>query len=424
VLQVPTAEAACASVQLRDDDLVRLWSPCRDGSRTQLLSMRLADLGLPGAPISYEEARALFTADPRDRWAGYLLGGLLVLARERGISFERGAELLVHSDVPEGAGVGASAALAVASMQALAGAHGVQMDARDLALLCQTVENEVLGAPCGVPDQMTAACGEADEILALRCQPCEVVDTLPVPQDIEFVGVDSGVRHAAVRTDYGLVRAGAFVGARILAAARGLPVRHEGGRVVVDDPLWRGHLANCDPDEFRSRWRDELPETIGGAEFLQRYGGHVDRHTRIDPQRTYPVRAPTQHPIEENARAERFLHLLRQDLTPAVRRELGDLMFASHAAYSACGLGESATDFLVYQARQRRAAGAAIYGAKVTGGGSGGTVVLLGERGKVWYEALRIKKALLQATGHSAEIFRWSSPGAMAFGILRLAPKG
>ena len=38
--------------------------------------------------------------------------------------------------------------------------------------------------------------------------------------------------------------------------------------------------------------------------------------------------------------------------------------------------------------------------------------VMLGERGKVWYEALRIKKALLQQTGHSGHIFRWSSPGA------------
>jgi hypothetical protein len=48
--------------------------------------------------------------------------------------------------------------------------------------------------------------------------------------------------------------------------------------------------------------------------------------------------------------------------------------------------------------------------------------VLLGERGKVWYEALRIKKALLQATGHSGHVFRWSSPGALAFGSIELQP--
>ncbi|MBL8755966.1 MAG: hypothetical protein JNK15_21905, partial [Planctomycetes bacterium] len=108
VLQTPIAEAACVAVQARDDDLVRLWSPCRDGSRTQMLSMRLADLGLPGHPIDYDEARALLLAAPDDRWAGLLLGSLLVLARERGLALERGAEVLLHSDIPVGAGVAAS----------------------------------------------------------------------------------------------------------------------------------------------------------------------------------------------------------------------------------------------------------------------------------------------------------------------------
>ena len=50
-------------------------------------------------------------------------------------------------------------------------------------------------------------------------------------------------------------------------------------------------------------------------------------------------------------------------------------------------------------------------------------MVVLGERTKAWHEALRIKKELLAQTGHSAEIFRWSSPGAEAFGTLRLTPR-
>ena len=408
VLQLPTAEAACTAVQLRDDDLVRLWSPCRDGSRTQLLSMRLQDLGLPATAIDYAEARAFFAADPNDKWAAYLLGCFLVLARERGVAFTRGAEILLHSDVPEGIGVGSSAAIEVATMRALAAAHDIALTGRDLALLCQIVENEVVGTPCGVMDQMTAVVAEADELLALRCQPCEVEGSVPVPQELEFVGIDGGVRHTDDRAQYRDVRAGAFVGARMLA----------------DDPSWRGYLANCDITEFRQRQSSLLPVTIAGAEFLQRYGSHADPHTRIDPARTYAVRAPTAHPVEENARARRFLDLLQQELTPDRRRELGDLMFDAHAAYGACALGDPSTDFLVATARQRRLAGAALHGAKVTGGGRGGTVVLLGDRGQVWYEALRIKKALLQETGHSGHIFRWSSPGAMSFGTIELRPAG
>jgi hypothetical protein len=49
-------------------------------------------------------------------------------------------------------------------------------------------------------------------------------------------------------------------------------------------------------------------------------------------------------------------------------------------------------------------------------------VLLLGEHGKVWLEALRVKKALLARTGHSAHVFRWSSPGAAAFEPIELLP--
>ncbi len=407
VLQLPTAEGACAAVQARDDDLVRLWSPCRDGSRTQLLSMRLSDLGLPDHPIDFAEARALLLGDPRDHWAAWLLGGLLVLARERGLRPAHGVDLLLHSDVPEGKGAGSSAAITVAAMRAFAQVYGLELSGRELALLCQTVETAILGRPGTAKDSMTAACASADELLALRCQPCEPEGSILVPQQLEFVGIDSGARAATADLDQGTVRTGAFLGARMLAA----------------DPTFCGPLANCTVDAFRAR-RRELPETIVGAEFLERFGDHGDPYTRIDPQRTYAVRAPTQHPIEENARVERFRDLLQEEPTADRRTQLGALMFEAHAAYTACGLGNATTDFLVQQARQRLAAGGHVLGAKITGGGSGGTVVLLGERGKVWHEALRIKKALLQAAGHSGHIFRWSSPGAMSFGSIELRPTG
>ncbi|MCK5945215.1 MAG: hypothetical protein KAI24_24715, partial [Planctomycetes bacterium] len=61
-LSLPTAEAACAAIQARDDDLVRLWSPCRDGSRTQMLSVRLGDLVPPEGPVDYQQARAFLLA--------------------------------------------------------------------------------------------------------------------------------------------------------------------------------------------------------------------------------------------------------------------------------------------------------------------------------------------------------------------------
>src|SRR5437588_3773446 len=74
------------------------------------------------------------------------------------------------SAVPEGKGVSSSAALEVATMQALAAAYELNIAAEDLALLCQKVENLVVGAPCGVMDQMSVTCAEANRLLELLCQ--------------------------------------------------------------------------------------------------------------------------------------------------------------------------------------------------------------------------------------------------------------
>lgn len=57
------------------------------------------------------------------------------------------------------------------------------------------VENFVVGAPCGVMDQMTSAVGEAGSLLALRCQPAEMMPPVSLPPTIRLWGIDSGIRH-------------------------------------------------------------------------------------------------------------------------------------------------------------------------------------------------------------------------------------
>ena len=53
----------------------------------------------------------------------------------------------------------------------------------------------MVGAPCGVMDQMTSALGQAGALLALRCQPAEMLDPVNVPPSIRLWGIDSGIRH-------------------------------------------------------------------------------------------------------------------------------------------------------------------------------------------------------------------------------------
>ena len=417
VLQLPLREAALVALQKTDSRELSIVSLTGDENlRRRSFHMRLEDFERDAEPIRYAEARALFSREPRCSWAAYVAGAFLVLMRERGARFRQGARILIDSQVPEGKGVSSSAAIEVAVFSAVVAAWDIPVEPRDLALLCQKVENEVVGAPCGVMDQMTAACGEADRLLALLCQPAELRPMRSMPPELAVWGLDSGLRHSVGGGDYGMVRTGAFMGYRIIAELAGLEVEKTdvSGLVRIDDPRWRGYLANVTPAEFEENYSACLPERISGAEFLSRYGGITDGVTRVRPDKMYAVRLPTAHPIYEHARVCRFAELLDPPVSDTAMRELGALMYASHASYSACGLGSAGTDLLVELVRE---AGEreGLYGAKITGGGSGGTVAVLGRRGADAAIA-RLAAEYARRTGHHPHLFSGSSPGAVAFG--------
>ena len=204
-----------------------------------------------------------------------------------------------------------------------------------------------------------------------------------------------------------------FIGYRIIADAAGLsakPVSEDAAGVELNDPRWNGYLANISPREFREHFESLLPESMAGSDFLARYGGTTERVTHVDPSRRYAVRKPTAHPIEENARVARFHTLLQGSTREASLREMGDLMAASHASYSACGLGSDGTDLLVELVRNAGEA-SGLYGAKITGGGSGGTVAILG-RDTAEPAIETIARQYSEQTGRHTYVFRGSSNGA------------
>src|SRR5262249_9819445 len=198
----------------------------------------------------------------------------------------QGARLLVASSVPEGKGVSSSAAIEIAAMQAIAAAYDIAIAPREMALLCQKVENLVVGAPCGVMDQMTAVCGEEARLLALLCQPAEVEAMIPIPEELAIWGLDSGVRHSVGGSDYGAVRAGAAMGYRMVAEIAGLGIRQaaSSGSLEIEDPRWRGCLSNMTPSEFEQTYAARLPDRVGGAEFLSRFQGTSDSVARVSAE--------------------------------------------------------------------------------------------------------------------------------------------
>jgi L-arabinokinase len=442
VLQLPIAAAAHVALQLEEGDALTFVSLAPGGSFAsggslapdrglapgasderagpRRFEMTLADFRAAGEPVSYAAARARFAADGEHRWAAYVAGAFLVLMRERGHVFERGARLLIRSEVPEGKGVSSSAALEVAVMRAVAAAYRIELSPRETAFLCQRVENLVAGAPCGVMDQMTAACGEGDRLLALLCQPGELRGSLPLPPELAVWGIDSGLRHSVGGADYGTVRTAAFMGYRIIADLAGLACRApaRAGSVEVEDPKWHGYLANITPAEFESSYARRLPRRMSGAEFLARYGGTTDPVTTVEPARVYPVLVATRHPVYEQARVGEFASRLEAWRGLAQAERLGELMYQSHASYSACGLGSGGTDELVRLVREVGPA-RGLYGAKITGGGSGGTVAVLGRR-DAGETVAEIASRYAERAGLPSIVLSGSSPGACRFGQLVL----
>lgn len=462
VLQMPIREACHVAVQINHPSKQRLWKHtlARQHAKVQgptpvlqivsygselsnrgpTFDMDLSDFMDEGQPISYEKAKRYFSQDPSQKWAAYVAGTILVLMTELGVQFENSISLLVSSAVPEGKGVSSSASVEVASMSAIAAAHGLNISSRDLALLCQKVENHIVGAPCGVMDQMTSACGEANKLLAMVCQPAEVLGLVEIPSHIRFWGIDSGIRHSVGGADYGSVRIGTFMGRKMIKSiasamlgespsANGInhDELEEDGFELLQAEASLDYLCNLLPHRYEALYSKMLPESMLGETFLEKYADHNDLVTVIDHKQTYGVRAPTRHPIYENFRVKAFKALLTSATSDEQLTALGELTYQCHYSYSACGLGSDGTDRLVQlvQEMQNRKSSTledgTLYGAKITGGGSGGTVCVIGRNSLCSsQQILEIQWRYKNATGYLPFLFEGSSPGAGKFGFLKI----
>ena len=381
-------------------------------SRYALDALLTGDLRAPDALAAW------FAERPDDRWAAYIVGSVYRCLTLAGIETPaHGIRLLILSDVPEGKGVSSSAALEVSTMAATAACFDVPLNATELATAAQWAENHIAGAPCGIMDQMTSALGRRDRLLRLACQPATVDGHVAVPPGYRFYGIDSGIRHAVTGADYGTVRTAAFMGYRMIAELAGLRASRVGSVVHVDDDRWHGYLANITPTELEANFAHHLPDRMLGAEFIDRFGGITDSVTRVERERWYPVRAATSHPVYEHDRVTRFADLLERVATDVdAPLQLGSLMAQSHASYSLCGLGSDGTDRLVEMVLAEGPA-RGLFGAKITGGGSGGTVAILGTdaaRSAVHH----IARAYERESGRVAFVFDGSGPGAEELGTI------
>ncbi|KAK9097576.1 hypothetical protein Sjap_023073 [Stephania japonica] len=465
VLQLPIREACHVAVQRTNPSRQKLWKHAQarqiaEGQRPtpvlQIVSygselsnrgptfdMDLTDLMDGEKPMSYEKARKYFAQDPSQKWAAYVAGTLLVLMTELGVRFDDGISMLVSSAVPEGKGVSSSAAVEVASMSAIAAAYGVYHYSDVVSLRFLPVENHIVGAPCGVMDQMTSACGEANKLLAMVCQPAEIIGLVTIPTHIRFWGIDSGIRHSVGGADYGSVRVGTFMGRKMVKLIASSSTSEntlqqdgmnsdeleEDGVELLKAEASLDYLCNLPPHRFEAVYAKRIPKSILGEKFLKQYTHHDDSVTVIDKKHNYAVRASARHPIYENARVKACKALLTADASGEQLSAIGELMYQVFplANYSACGLGSDGTDRLVKLVQEMQhkklsqSENGTLFGAKITGGGSGGTVCVVGRNCvRSSQQILEIQQIYKAATGFSPFIFEGSSPGAGKFGHLRI----
>jgi galactokinase len=197
------------------------------------------------------------------------------------------------------------------------------------------------------------ALGAPGAVLPILCRPASVADVVTLPEGIELVGWPTGAAHDVAGVPYGRTRAAAFM-----------------GKCMVERSM--GHTWSW-VSQLPHDAVDELPALLEGQAFRAEWGAAADDVTQVRPDETYPVRAATLFGVEEHVRSVSALEALAEG-EPHL---LGRLMAASQRGYDAMGLGHPAATAVVDEALARPG----VLGARSSGGGCGGTVVVVSERG-------------------------------------------
>ena len=302
-----------------------------------------------------------------------------------------GLELEIVSDIPQDAGLGDQIALEIAVLSATIGALNLSLNPTQIA---------------GSTAALATSLARANHLSQIRCQPALVGSYLELPEGLALWAIDSGVAQNAGQSAYDIAICAMEMGAALLREIVPGEMRGPDGAL---------YLANVSTDVWRAL-RLKIPEKLSGAQFLEA------RETvpNLENDRIYNVRLATEHPIYEADRTARFTRLLRAiNENPDARTELGraagELMIQSHFSYDhRCNLSSPETDLLVSLAREAGVKNG-IYGARISGRGAGGAVVVLADRqinADLDAQIGEIVATYAGQSGRTPQSFRGSSGGA------------
>jgi galactokinase len=232
--------------------------------------------------------RAFLQTVSAPSWAFYVYGSLATFVRETGWLPPAGKTLTlsVTSTVPAAQGVSSSASIEIGTIRSLESVSGLALDPLRSAHIAQAAENYVVGAPCGLMDQLASALGSPGKVLPILCRPDRVRELVPLPAGVAVVGWPSGVKHDVAGSPYLHARTATFMGKKIVEGLLGRRVNH---------------ITEFAPSELLYVL-DRVPESMTGAEFVAQYLGVDDGLSVIDPKAEYHIRASARFPVEESFR--------------------------------------------------------------------------------------------------------------------------
>jgi galactokinase len=277
-------------------------------------------------------------------WVDYIQGVTWALAAA-GHTHD-GVDLAIRSDVPVGSGLSSSAALMVAALRGLRAVFTLPIDDLAIARLAHEAETGLVGAPVGVMDQMVCSLGDASSALFLDTRTMDV-ERVSLPSEVELAVIDSGLRHSNASGEYRVRRAECQRACEVL-----------GIRELRDLPPKNLELAA------------RLPE---------------------------PLARRVRHVVTENARVLESVEAMRRG---EVNR-LGHLLDQSHVSMrDDYEISVPAVNLLVELARAQPGT----LGARLTGGGFGGAIIMLVSRGLARAAATHTVDQYRSRTGHAGRV--------------------
>ncbi len=280
--------------------------------------------------LDFQNAESEFSLDEIrhdevQRWSNYVRGVAQVL-QERGTAALPGLDLVIHGNVPLGAGLSSSAALEVAAAKTFVVMGGLQMGGVDIAKWCQKAENDFVGVKSGIMDQFISVLAHAGHALLIDCRDLSY-RSVPMPRGATIVVCDTNKRRGLVSSEYNTRRAECEEAVRRLRSKTGKPIHA---------------LRDVTLQEF-ARFEAELPPAVA-------------RRAR--------------HVISENQRVLDAVEVMKRDDLVG----LGRLMNQSHESLKEnYEVSCPELDAMVEIARQQ----AGCFGARLTGAGFGGCTVNL-----------------------------------------------